>query len=131
MEKTDLDCLSITNDDRFLKAFELFNDSQWYPAHDLFEELWHEASIPYRNTLKAILQIAVAQIHLDRANINGAVILYGEALGKLSNPGISDLGLDLDSLCDFVRLRLQLLHKGIDPDPSSVPLLCRNSTEIG
>ena len=28
-------------------------------------------------------QVAVAQVHLENSNLNGATILYGEALGRL------------------------------------------------
>ena len=33
-------------DPRFQKAVQLFNDGEWYDAHDVFEELWHETANP-------------------------------------------------------------------------------------
>ena len=34
-------------DPRFQQAIELFNSQQWYDAHDVFEELWHETCLLY------------------------------------------------------------------------------------
>ena len=31
-------------DPRFQQGLELFNAGEWYAAHDLFEELWHETA---------------------------------------------------------------------------------------
>ena len=51
-------------DPRFGQAIELFNSQEWYAAHDVFEELWHETADPERRSLQGILQVAVAQLHL-------------------------------------------------------------------
>ena len=74
----------ITDDQRFKKGLILFNTAEWYKAHDLFEELWHESNYPERTTLQGILQVAVAQLHLESSNKNGAIILYGEGLNFIS-----------------------------------------------
>ena len=44
-------------DPRFQQAIELFNSQQWYDAHDVFEELWHETAEPERRSLQGILQV--------------------------------------------------------------------------
>ena len=49
-------------DPRFQQGLELFNAGEWYAAHDLFEELWHETADPERRSLQGILQVAVAQL---------------------------------------------------------------------
>ena len=82
-------------DPRFGQAVALFNTQEWYAAHDVFEEIWHETAEPDRRSLQGILQVAVAQLHLQRGNRRGATILYGEALGRLRRPGTPDFGLDL------------------------------------
>ena len=105
------------------EAVELFNQQKWYLAHDAFEELWHESIGSERSTLQGILQIAVAQLHLERSNYNGATILFGEALGRLKRIGIVDFGLDLDSLCRCIDQRLNCLHSQRDLDGCKVPFL--------
>ncbi len=117
----------VEEDERFQKAIELFNEKEWYSAHDLFEELWHEALGPARITLQGILQVAVAQLHLERGNKNGATLLYGEGLGRLRSERKHHLGLDLDGFCDLVEERLILLHAEQDPEVLSVPLVLKRA----
>ena len=110
-------------DPRFQQGLELFNAGEWYAAHDLFEELWHETADPERRSLQGILQVAVAQLHLQRGNRRGATILFGEALGRLKRPGTPDLGLDLQALCRAAQQRLEALQKDEDPESCTVPVL--------
>ena len=110
-------------DPRFQQGLELFNAGEWYAAHDLFEELWHETTDPERRSLQGILQVAVAQLHLQRGNRRGATILFGEALGRLKRPGTPDLGLDLEGLCCAAQQRLEALQHEGDPESCTVPVL--------
>ncbi|MDP6192880.1 MAG: DUF309 domain-containing protein [Prochlorococcaceae cyanobacterium ETNP18_MAG_1] len=119
--------LGLVDDPRFRHAVDLFNAGDWYPAHDAFEELWHETSGPERKTLQGVIQVAVAQLHLERGNRRGATLLYGEGLGRFKAKGIPDLGWDLEQLCLCIQDRLQKLQQQGDPDSSTVPvLLSRN-----
>ena len=110
-------------DPRFQEGLELFNAGEWYAAHDFFEELWHETADPERRSLQGILQVAVAQLHLQRGNRRGATILFGEALGRLKRQGTPDLGLDLESLCRAAQQRLEALQQDGDPELCTVPVL--------
>ncbi len=114
---------SLFEDPRFQIALRLFNSGEWYPAHDAFEELWHETIGPERTTLQGVLQVAVAQVHLERGNKSGATILYGEGLGRLKSLDVPDFGLDLVRFCSCVEERLKLLQQDMDPDLCSVPFL--------
>ncbi len=115
------------DDERFQKALTLFNSGDWYSAHDVFEELWFETYGLERNVIQGILQIAVAQIHLESGNKNGATILFGEALGRLKQIGVSSLEIDLEMLCKCVNQRLTLLQRGAKLDHISAPHLCKSN----
>ena len=115
---------SFTNDSRFEIGMKLFNSCQWYKSHDVFEEIWHETGGPDRQLLQGILQVAVAQVHLENSNINGATILYGEALGRLKRYQLSNLGLDIVGLCKCITKRLEFLQIGKDISACSLPVLC-------
>ena len=112
------------NDSRFEIGMKLFNSAQWYKSHDIFEEIWHETGGPDRQLLQGILQVAVAQVHLENSNINGATILYGEALGRLKRYQLSNLGLDIVGLCKCITKRLEFLQIGKDISACSLPVLC-------
>ena len=111
------------NDSRFEIGMKLFNSRQWYKSHDVFEEIWHETGGPERQLLQGILQVAVAQVHFENSNINGATILYGEALGRLKKFQLSNLGLDIVGLCKCISQRLELLQLGKDLNNCNLPYL--------
>ena len=111
------------NDSRFETGMNLFNSCQWYKSHDVFEEIWHETGGSERQLLQGILQVAVAQVHLENSNINGATILYGEALGRLKRFKSTNLGLDIAGLCKCISKRLELLQLGKDLADCGLPVL--------
>ncbi len=115
---------SFINDSRFEIGMKLFNSCNWYKSHDVFEEIWHETIGPDRQVLQAILQVAVAQVHLENGNINGATILYGEALGRLKRSRLDNLRLDIENLSECVTKRLKFLQTGKDISYCSLPALC-------
>ena len=117
------DCLFV-NDSRFEAGIKLFNSCQWYQSHDIFEEIWHETGGPERQILQGILQVAVAQVHLENGNKNGATILYGEVLGRLKRSQLDNLGLDIVGLCKCINKRLEFLQMGKDLSACSLPVLC-------
>ena len=115
--------MSAVDDPRFPEALELFNSGAWYEAHDAFEEIWHEQIDPDRKLIQAIVQIAVAHVHLERGNTRGATILLGEGIGRLRPSLPSALGLDLDALHTAVSDRLSALQSGEDPEALPPPRL--------
>ena len=104
----------LQTDRRFKEALRLFNSGAWYNAHDAFEELWHETYGPERLVLQGLLQVSVAQVHLERGNLRGATILYGEGLGRLKRNAIPDLGLNLQKFCKSLEVRLKTLQQQKD-----------------
>tara|TARA_Y100001968_G_scaffold212454_1_gene195635 strand:+ start:119 stop:499 length:381 start_codon:yes stop_codon:yes gene_type:complete len=115
---------SFINDSRFKIGMKLFNSCQWYKSHDVFEEIWHETGGIERQVLQGILQVSVAQVHLENNNINGATILYGEALGRLKKFQLVNLGLDIVGLCTCITKRLECLQIGKDISNCSLPVIC-------
>ena len=102
---------------------KLFNSCQWYKSHDVFEEIWHETGGAERQLLQGILQVAVAQVHLENSNLNGATILYGEALGRLKRFHLANFGLDIKGLSNCVSRRLEFLQIGKELADCSLPVL--------
>lgn len=117
----DPDEIALMADPRFREAVALFNAGQWYAAHDGFEELWHETAGPLRPVLQGILQLAVAQLHLERGNHRGATILTGEGLGRLRSAPECSLGLDLAAVRASAMSWLQVLQQQAPVDPGALP----------
>ena len=123
MARTQPESQGVAEDPRFQRAMKLFNSEDWYEAHDAFEELWHETNGLERKILQGLLQVAVAQVHLTRGNKTGAMILYGEGLGRLRGICYQDIGIDVEELCLCVESRLKKLHEEGDPELCDSPFL--------
>ena len=95
-------------EDNFVYALNLFNNQQWYEAHDAFEDIWNTLDGDERQIIQGILQVSVSQFHLSKGNLNGATILLGEGLGRIKSRTDIDLGIDLESFCKCLE---QLLRK--------------------
>ena len=98
-------------DTRLGEAIFLFNSGDWYACHDCFEALWHETAGPMRPVLQGILQIAVAELHLERGNCRGATILMGEGIGRLRACPPNALEIDLVALINSSMQRLLALQQ--------------------
>ena len=100
--------------DSLLIALNLFNNHEWYEAHDAFEEIWNSVDGDERQVIQGILQVAVSQFHLSKGNLNGATILLGEGLGRIKTRTKINLGIDLESFCGCLEdLLMKLQHKEI------------------
>jgi len=105
------------------EAIDLFNNQQWYEAHDAFEDIWNDLVGDERQIVQGILQVSVSQFHLNKGNLNGAMILLGEGLGRIRNRVSEDLEIDLVLLCNSLESLLNKLHSKIPLNQSDVPFL--------
>ena len=105
------------------EAIDLFNNQKWYEAHDALEDIWNDLVGDERQIIQGILQVSVSQFHLKKGNVNGAMILIGEGLGRIRNRVSDDLGIDLILLCSNLESLLNKLHSNIPLDETDVPFL--------
>ena len=96
--------------DSLQEAIDLFNNQKWYEAHDAFEDIWNDLVGDERQIVQGILQVSVSQFHLNKGNVNGAMILLGEGLGRMKNRVSEDLEIDLILLCSSLESLLSKLH---------------------
>ena len=96
--------------DSLFTALNLFNNHEWYEAHDAFEEIWNCVDGDERQVIQGILQVSVSQFHLSKGNLNGATILLGEGLGRIKTRTNINLGIDLESFCRCLEDLLRKLQ---------------------
>jgi hypothetical protein len=96
--------------DSLFIALNLFNNHEWYAAHDAFEEIWNTVDGDERQVIQGILQVSVSQFHLSMGNLNGATILLGEGLGRIKTRTNVNLGIDLESFCICLEELLKKLQ---------------------
>lgn len=56
-----------------VQGVEKFNNREFYPQHDLFEEQWVNTEGPVRDLYRAVLQVGVAYYQIQRGNHRGAL----------------------------------------------------------
>ena len=93
-----------------IKGMRLFNEGEYWLAHEALEEAWKEESGAVRELYRAILQTAVVYLHVTRNNYNGAIKVYGR-VQKWIQPWpevcrgieIGQLRRDLDTVIEEVK----------------------------
>lgn len=104
-------------DDRFGRGLERFNAQDYFEAHEVWEDLWHEYREPDRTFLQGLIQVAAGLYHLDAGNPKGAASQLAKGAAKLQPYAPIHQGVDLAALLGDVSACL----KALDGDaPASV-----------
>ena len=93
-------------DDRFQKGLDVFNSRDYFEAHEVWEDLWHEYRETDRTFLQGLIQIAAGLYHLDCGNIRGARSQLSKGLRKLEPYQPSHKGVDLPALMSAINICL-------------------------
>jgi uncharacterized protein len=97
------------------QGIEKFNAGEYYPQHDLFEELWMQTETPVRNLYQAILQVGIAYYQITRGNHRGALKMLLRSVQWLSMLPDVCQGVNIRQLRqDSYRVRAEL--ERISPD---------------
>jgi predicted metal-dependent hydrolase len=59
-----------------LEGIRLFNEGEYFEAHEELELAWNEDQSAARELYRAILQVAVAYLQIERGNYRGAVKMF-------------------------------------------------------
>ena len=114
------------HDPRFLEGVGLFNDRNFYKAHDPWESLWLERFGEEKDFIQGLILSTVALHHYSRGNLRGARSRFRLALDKLEK--YPDVYWDVD-LKNFRRRMNGTMHRLLnetDPPPldvKTVPLI--------
>ena len=116
-------------DPRYEIGIKLFNREDFFEAHEVWEELWHDTYGINRNFFQGLIQVTSAMHHLQIGNMRGARILYGSGMDLLAPYGSRHLGLDLNHLrTRFTKTMESLLTVPMDqlagrgiPGPVKIP----------
>lgn len=68
----------------YLEFVRLFNERDYFEAHEALEDLWVVEVAPLRDYYKGLIQAAVALCHWERGNLSGARKLWVSARRYLS-----------------------------------------------
>jgi len=82
-------------DPRYLAGIEHFNRGEYFEAHEVWEDLWHESPGPDRRFYQGLIQAAVAVYHAGNGNARGARRLFQSGRRYMSAYDTPHLGLDV------------------------------------
>ena len=95
------------------EGIELFNQGEYYEAHEPLEEAWMKTESPERDLYQGILQIGLAYYQITRSNYRGALKMFRRGFRNLSPLGDTLMGIDLTQfLADAQRVESTLRQLG-------------------
>lgn len=77
------------------RGFDLFNQGDFFQAHEDLEAAWMESPSPARDLYQGVLQIGLAYLQIDRGNYRGALKMFRRGHRNLDPLGKSLLGVDI------------------------------------
>ena len=113
----------------YYDGIELFNEHEYFDAHEAWEDVWHMAYGIKHDFYQGLIQCAVALEHYRRSNPRGVVSLYKSYLPKFKDVPPVFMGLEvvpflaaMKRVLDPVLLADPVPEKGsIELDDSLVP----------
>lgn len=84
----------------FQRGVDLFNNGEFFDAHEVLEDVWRAAPTAERKFLQALIQVAVALHHYTRGNLVGARSLLKRAVKNLAAYPDNFAGIELRELLD-------------------------------
>lgn len=116
---------------RYLAGVVLFNEREFFDAHEVLEDLWNECCQADRRFYQAVLQAAVALYHFGNGNLRGAVKLFKSAKAYMDPYPDPHLGLDKRAFWDAMSACFaDVFQDGQDhtrrdlrPDPALIPTI--------
>lgn len=117
-------------DPRFYSGIQSFNSGNFYEAHDLFEDLWHECDEPKRRWIHGIVQISVAMHHHSTGNLNGSLLLLAEGISRMRRAQISPIGFKEGEFLEPCQEILKLLQTNLKDSNYSLGMKADKPQEI-
>jgi hypothetical protein len=96
----------------------LFNDSNFFEAHDFFEDIWMEAASNEKEFFQGLVQISVGCYHLICGNLKGAESQLTKGISKLKkfepefyNINTGSLNIRVLYLVENIKYKKEILNK--------------------
>lgn len=91
------------------RGLELFNQGKYFEAHEELELAWKEDQTAGRELYRAILQVAVAYLQIERQNYNGAIKMFWRVRQWIDPLPERCRGVDVANLRQDAELAYQAL----------------------
>src|SRR5688500_3505293 len=108
-------------DPRYLAGAELFNRGEYFDAHEVWEDLWHDTAGPDSRCSQVLIQAAVAVYHAGNGTARGTRRLFHSGRRYMSAYPDRHLGLDVPAFWAGVERALAEFL----PDPAPAGAMLR------
>src|SRR3954465_7545157 len=98
----------------YLDGIQLFNDREFFEAHEVWEDIWHMAYGLKHDFYQGMIQCAVALEHYRRSNPRGVLSLYNSYRPKFRHVPSVFMGL---AVPPFLAAMREVLRPVVEADP--------------
>jgi predicted metal-dependent hydrolase len=92
-----------------IRGLEAFQQGHYFESHEYLEHAWNEDNSAARDVYKAVLQVAVAYLQIERGNYQGAIKMFLRARQWLNPLPDRCRGIDIAQL----RVDAQAVHQAL------------------
>jgi len=107
--------------DFYEEGIDLFNAGRFFECHEAWEEVWKRSEGEAKLFYQGLIQAAVAILHAQRGNLEGARSLHEKASAKLDAIPDAHMGIALSemraALAEFISLALRGDGNPLAPPP--------------
>jgi predicted metal-dependent hydrolase len=103
------------------EGLRCYSTRRFFEAHEHWEAVWLTLHEPEKSFLQALIQITAAFHHLQRGNRDGAISLLRRSLRRLESAPAQFCSLQVEALCDQLRVWLKALDSHATEAPASFP----------
>ncbi len=107
----------------YLQGIELFNDHEFFDAHEVWEDIWHMAYGVKHLFYQGMIQCTVSLEHYRRSNPRGVLSLYKSYTPKFQSVPEVFMGLDVKSF-------LAAMKHALDPVLLADPVPEKGTIEL-
>lgn len=89
------------------QGIKLFNDGNYFEAHDYFEEMWANDRSESRDLYQGLVQISVGTYHISCGNYSGALSQYSKGLEKINKYSDNIENINLANLKEEINYLIE------------------------
>lgn len=97
--------------DFYEQGIDFFNEGRFFECHEAWEEIWKRSNGAEKLFYQGLIQAAVAILHAQRGNLEGARSLYEKASAKLDPIAPEHMGLAIaelrEALSRFIEIAIE------------------------
>src|SRR6266852_9205226 len=115
----------ITSTDSYEQGIDLFNEGRFFECHEAWEEIWKRSDGEVKRFYQGLIQAAVAILHAQRGNLEGARSLHQKACEKLDPTADEHMGIALGEMRVALAEFIEVVTRGTGNSLPEPPLLKR------